>query len=96
LKTTTEEAEEGQQAVWLYAVLDRDIMDFADFIQEDRVKTGSLELLYKMLTLENPELSESDRKLNKIGQGPVLRELLKRGTDPRPNLYTHILEEDPA
>lgn len=82
-----------KQAVFLYAVLGRDFQDFLDYIKEDNVTVAALTILYQMLTQGDINLGEADAKLNEIWSGPVLRQLLSRGVDPRPNIYTHILED---
>ena len=53
------------KAVGLYAVLDRDISDFVEMITEAHHVT--LDMLYKMLTLENDEHDQHTKEINKIG-----------------------------
>ena len=66
-------------AVGLYAVLDRDPMDFIEFVGEADTEDEVLWDLYLMLTMENPKHSADTKNLNAIGAGVVQRELDKRG-----------------
>ena len=72
-------------AVGLYAVLDRDAMDFIEFVQEADTEDEVLWDLYLMLTMENPKHSADTKNLNGIGAGVVQRELDKRGL-PLPSM----------
>ena len=72
-------------SVGLYAVLDRDAMDFIEFVQEADTDDEVLWDLYLILTLENPKHSADTKSLNKIGAGVVQRELDKRGL-PLPSM----------
>lgn len=69
------------RAVGLYAVLDRDPMDFIDFIKEDDTTPEVLNDLYLMLTMENDKHSKSTKELNSIGADIVRRELERRGLE---------------
>ena len=75
-------ATDEQQALGLYAVLDRDVCDFLDMIDES--SDGALKTLYEMLTyhLTSGEQSEkTDRELNELGASLVLPHLKKRGIE---------------
>jgi len=66
-------------AVGLYAVLDRDPMDFMEFIREPDTDDEVLWDLYLMLVCPNPKHSKDTLSLNKIGASVVQRELDRRG-----------------
>jgi len=66
-------------AVGLDAVLDRDAMDFMEFVREADTDDEVLWDLYLMLTMDNPKHSADTKSLNSIGAGVVQRELDKRG-----------------
>jgi hypothetical protein len=66
-------------AVGLYAVLDRDPMDFIEFVQEADTDDEVLWDLYLMLAMDNPKHSADTKNLNGIGASVVQRELDKRG-----------------
>ena len=72
-------------SVGLYAVLDRDAMDFIEFVQEAETDDEVLWDLYLMLTMPNPKHSASTKSLNEIGAGVGQRELDKRGL-PLPSM----------
>jgi len=77
--TTHVMTKDEKSAVGLYAVLAYDIMDFLDMIREEHSDEALIHL-YKMLTHPTDSRNED---LNKLGEGPVFRELQRRGLDPR-------------
>jgi hypothetical protein len=68
-------SDDERRAVVLYAIMARDFCDFLDMIAETDTTTKSLEVLLKMLKHERPQ---SDVELNRLGVGPVERELERR------------------
>lgn len=76
--TDREMTKDEKSAIGHYVVLSYDILDFIDGIREES-SNEVLICLYKMLI--HPTDS-SNEEINKLGEGPVFRELLKRGIDP--------------
>ena len=64
-------------AVGMYAVWDRDPMDFLELLPE--MEVDQLNLLYQMLTVDNPKHSDVIKKLNKIGSDVVGKHIKGRG-----------------
>ena len=58
-------SEDEKQALWLYAVLERDLMDFIDFVGD--ATDDTLAELYKLLTIKNVDHDASTIELNKSG-----------------------------
>lgn len=74
--------DDEQNAVGLYAVLDRDVCDFLDMVGE--ASDGSLKILYEMLTYHlttGEESEKTNRKLNEMAAPIVLGQLKKRGIE---------------
>src|SRR5690606_38577310 len=78
--TTHVMTKDEKSAVGLYAVLAYDIMDFLDMLREEHSDEALIHL-YKMLT---PPTDSRHEDRSQLGEGPVFRDLQRRGVDPRP------------
>jgi hypothetical protein len=68
--------EDDRLAVALYAIANRDFMDFLEMINEDKTSVKCLETLHAMCSLKGG--TARDEKLNELMLSPIERAMAKK------------------